>query len=105
MAMHRFKEGTMNKPEIVALIAQQANVTRKTAEIALQALVKSIHTALQNESGKIHIASLGTFKVLDIDPRRGVNPRTGEEMTIPAMRVPRFTPAKALKESVQADAT
>ena len=90
----------MTKPEIIAYVSEQADISKRTAATVLDSLVGAIHESLKDK-GKIKIASLGTFRVLDLDARRGVNPRTGEEMTIPAMRVPRFTPAKALKEAVR----
>lgn len=91
----------MTKPEIVALISQRAEISRKDAANVLDALVKAVHSSLKNDSGRIRIAALGTFRVLDLNARKGVNPRTGKTMTIPAMRVPRFTAAKALKEAVR----
>jgi DNA-binding protein HU-beta len=89
----------MTKPEIIAYVSEHAQISKKTAATALDALVSAIHDALRS-NGKIKIALLGTFRALDLHARQGVNPRTGQAMTIPAMRVPRFTAAKALKEAV-----
>jgi len=91
----------MTKPEMIAYVAQHAGITKKVATTVLDAIVKSVHATLKADKGTVRIASLGTFKVLALGPRKGVNPRTGKEMTIPAMRVPRFSPAKALREVVQ----
>jgi len=91
----------MTKPEMVALISQQASISKKAASNALEAIVKTIHSTLKAKEGRIRISSLGTFRVLNINARKGVNPRTGKKMTIPAMRVPRFSAAKALKEAVK----
>ncbi len=91
----------MTKPELIAHIAENADITKKKAAVVLDSLVETVHSALKIKNGKIRISDLGTFRVVSMNARRGVNPRTGEEMTIPAMKVPRFTPAKALKESVQ----
>lgn len=90
----------MTKPEIVAAIAQKAEITKKAAVVVLDTIVKSVHSSLSGEKGKIRIASLGTFKVIKINERKGVNPRTGKEMIIPAMQLPRFYAAKALKKAV-----
>jgi DNA-binding protein HU-beta len=90
----------MNKPEMVNLIADEAQITKKAATLALETLVDAVKKSLKSNSGKIKISELGTFRVLELKARAGVNPRTGKKMTIPAMRVPRFTPAKALKEVV-----
>jgi DNA-binding protein HU-beta len=91
----------MTKPEIIALISERAEISKKTAGVVLSTLVNVIHSSLKENGGKIRISSLGTFKVLELNARRGVNPRTGKEMTIPAMRLPRFYPSKALKETLR----
>jgi DNA-binding protein HU-beta len=91
----------MTKPELVTRIAENANITKKKADLALHSIVSVIHEALGQKNGRIRISDLGTFRVLDLKPRKGVNPRTGKSMTIPAMKVPRFSPSNALKEIVQ----
>lgn len=91
----------MTKPEMVSLISEKAEISKKAAAAVLDTLVGAIHTSLQQRGGKIRISSLGTFKVIEVNARRGVNPRTGKDMTIPAMKLPRFYPAKALKETVK----
>jgi DNA-binding protein HU-beta len=91
----------MTKPEMVTLISEKAEISKKAAAAVLDTLVSAIHSSLKKEGGKFRISSLGTFKVIAVNARRGVNPRTGKDMTIPAMRLPRFYPAKALKESVK----
>ena len=91
----------MTKPEIIARIAERADITKKAAEKVLDTIVQTVHDSLTDEKGRIRISTLGTFRVLEMNARDGVNPRTGKKMIIPAMRVPRFTPAKALKELVR----
>jgi DNA-binding protein HU-beta len=91
----------MTKPEIVSLIAERADITKKAATAVLDTLVNAIHSSLTEKEGKIRISALGTFRVIEMNARRGVNPRTGKDMTIPAMRLPRFSASKALKLAVQ----
>jgi DNA-binding protein HU-beta len=91
----------MTKPEIITLISERADISKKAAARVLDTFVDAVHTSLNDKVGKIRISSLGTFRVVEMEARRGVNPRTGKDMIIPAMRVPRFTPAKALKEIVK----
>ncbi len=91
----------MTKPQLVARIAKSAGITRKAAAAVLAAVTREVREALSDDNGKIRISELGTFKVIELAPRRGVNPRTGQEMTIPAMKLPRFYPAKSLKHAVQ----
>jgi DNA-binding protein HU-beta len=90
----------MTKPEIVQLISERAGISKKAATQVLDAFVKTIHNSLKAGNGKIRISQLGTFRVVEMNARRGVNPQTLEEMTIPPMRLPRFSPAKALKRTV-----
>ncbi len=91
----------MTKPEIVTLISERADITKKAAATVLDTIVSTIHSSLKSAKGKIRISDLGTFRVIEMNSRKGVDPRTGKKMTIPAMRLPRFTAAKALKEIVK----
>ena len=91
----------MTKPEIVTRISQDAGITKKAANAALSSLVQAVHSALKQKNGKIRIANLGTFRVISLKARKGVNTRTGKPMTISAMRVPRFSSSVSLKDSVQ----
>jgi DNA-binding protein HU-beta len=91
----------MTRPELISRMADNANITKKKADLALKSIITTIHDALGDKNGRIRISDLGTFRVLDLKPRKGVNPRTGKSMTIPAMKVPRFSPSKSLKEAVR----
>ncbi len=91
----------MTKPDIVAHIAKNTNISKKKANLVLDAIVGKIHDSLSNGEGKIRISDLGTFRVLEKQERAGVNPRTLKEMKIPSMKVPRFTPSRSLKELVK----
>jgi len=91
---------TMNKPEMVSLIAGEADITKKAATQVLDTLVNTVHSSLKKRNGRIRISALGTFRVIEMNPRKGVNPRTGKKMTIPAMRLARFSPARSLKLAV-----
>jgi DNA-binding protein HU-beta len=74
----------MKKPEIISFVSDRAKISKKAAEAVLDIFVSSIHIQLR-EAGKVRIRDLGTFRVINMDARKGVNPRTGKEMTIPAM--------------------
>ncbi|MFC1833272.1 HU family DNA-binding protein [Thermodesulfobacteriota bacterium] len=89
----------MTKPELLSLISERADITKKAANLALSTIVEVVHSSLQDK-GKIRISHLGTFRVLHLKPRKGVNPRTGKAMKIPALTVPRFSPAKSLKRAI-----
>ena len=87
----------MNKHELVSVIAQNAELSKKDAENALAATVDAITKALA-EGDKVQIVGFGTFEVRERAARTGKNPRTGEEIEIAASKVPAFKAGKALKD-------
>jgi DNA-binding protein HU-beta len=90
----------MNTAELVSIVVEKANVTKKVAAAVVQSITGAIHESLKKH-GEIKISGLGTFKVLAMKARNGVNPRTLRKMQIPAMKLPRFRAAKALKDAVK----
>jgi DNA-binding protein HU-beta len=90
----------MTKAELVTYIAEEAEISKKAAGIALDSVVSAIHDAL-SKGDKIRIADLGSFSVVTRQARKGVNPRTGKPIDIPATKAPKFTAAKALKDAVK----
>ena len=91
----------MTKAQVVTKIAKEANITKKAAAMALDALIEAIQDALKKKEGKIRIADLGTFRVVKKKARTGVNPQTKQKIKIPATKVPRFSASRALKEAVK----
>lgn len=89
----------MNKTELVAAVAEKAEVTKKDADKVVTALLDTVTEALA-EGDKIQIVGFGTFEVRARDAREGKNPRTGEKITIAASKVPAFKAGKALKDIV-----
>ena len=95
-----FKEATVvNKTELVANVAETAGLTKKDAEKAVNALFTTVQQALV-EGDKIQIIGFGTFEVKERAARTGRNPRTGEDIQIPASKNPVFKAGKALKDAV-----
>ena len=90
----------MTKAELVAKIAKDADITRKAAAVSLEALVRAIHGSLKKDD-KIRVLDLGSFSVVQRKARAGVNPQTGKKLKIQAMKAPKFSAAKALKETVK----
>jgi DNA-binding protein HU-beta len=90
----------MNTAELVFSVAENANVTKKVAAAVVKSITGAIHDSLKRH-GEIRIAGLGTFRVLAMKARNGVNPRTLGKMKIPAMKLPRFSAAKSLKDAVK----
>lgn len=91
----------MKKAELVAAVAQTADITKKDAEKAVSAVLDVITKALV-EGDKVQLVGFGTFEVRHRDARTGKNPATGEEIQIAAANVPAFKAGKALKDAVKA---
>ena len=89
----------MNKQELVANVAEQANLTKKDAEKAVNAIFETIKGAL-SEGDRVQLIGFGTFEVKTRQARKGRNPQTGQEIKIPASKTPVFKAGKALKDSV-----
>lgn len=89
----------MNKTELIASVAEKAGMTKKDAEKAINALFSSVEDALANDD-KVQIIGFGTFEVKSREERKGRNPQTGKEITIPASKTPVFKAGKGLKDVV-----
>lgn len=89
----------MNKAELIEQIAQEAGISKAEAGRALEAAVSSITCELKR-GRSIQLVGFGTFSVGARAERIGRNPRTGESITIAAVRVPKFAPGKTLKEAL-----
>lgn len=87
----------MNKAELVSVIAEKTDMTKKDAEKALNAVLSAIEEALK-KGDKVQLVGFGTFEVKERAARKGRNPQTGQEIEIPASKVPVFKPGKLLKE-------
>ena len=89
----------MNKAELIATVAEIAGLSKKDSEKAVNATFDTITAAL--EAGeKVSLVGFGAFDVKARAARMGRNPRTKEEVEIPASRVPQFKAGKALKDAV-----
>ena len=80
----------MTKSELVDQVADRAELTKQDAARAIDAVLATVEDALRRGS-EVTVAGFGKFHVSDRGARKGVNPRTGEPIEIPASRVPRFT--------------
>ncbi len=89
----------MNKSELVALIAEKAELSKKDSEKALVATIETITETLA-KGEKIQLVGFGTFDVSERKERTGVNPSTKEKIVIPASKSPKFKAGKALKDAV-----
>ncbi|NWF52749.1 MAG: HU family DNA-binding protein [Nitrospirae bacterium] len=90
----------MTKAELIDKIASGAGLSKADAGKALDTTLNSIKSALK-KGQKVTLVGFGTFSVTKRKSRKGRNPRTGDIITIPAAKVPKFTSGKALKDAVR----
>ncbi|GEK16214.1 HU family DNA-binding protein [Aliivibrio fischeri] len=88
----------MNKANLIDSIAEQADLTKKQAYDALDALTLTITDALSHGED-VSLIGFGTFKISERAARTGRNPKTGEAIQIRASKIPSFKAGKALKEA------
>ena len=91
----------MNKTELVAAVAEQADISKKDAEKVLEAFVDVV-TEEMKKGEKVQLVGFGTFEVSERAAREGRNPQTGKTMKIEACKAPKFKAGKALKDAVNA---
>ncbi|WP_017414765.1 MULTISPECIES: HU family DNA-binding protein [Clostridium] len=89
----------MNKSELVTSMAEKAGLTKKETETFLKAFIDSVEEALSNGE-KVQLVGFGTFETRERAARTGRNPRTKEEIQIPASKVPVFKAGKEFKDIV-----
>ncbi len=89
----------MTRAELVAAVAEETGLDRKKADRVVATTFEIIKSALIG-GDKVQVIGFGTFENRDRSPRKGRNPRTGEEIDIPASKLPSFKAGKTFKEAV-----
>ena len=89
----------MNKTELVAAVAAKAELSKKDAEQAVNSLFDVITETLK-QGDKVQLVGFGSFEVRERAARKGRNPQTKQESTIPASKLPVFKAGKALKDTI-----
>ena len=89
----------MNKTELIAAVAEKSGLSKKDSEAAVVATIAAITEALKAED-KVQIVGFGAFETKVRAERMGRNPKTGEDIPIPATKVPAFKAGKARKDAV-----
>lgn len=90
----------MNKADIISKVNEVLGGTKADAERAVECMIDSVVSSLK-KGDEVSIAGLGIFSAKMRPARQGRNPRTGENIEVPAMRVPKFRASKALKDAVK----
>jgi DNA-binding protein HU-beta len=98
--VHVIKNNSMNKSEIVDAVHEKLGTSKADAERAVETMIDSI-TDTMKKGEEVSVSGLGIFSVKERAARTARNPRTGESVDVPAMKVPKFRPAKALKDAVK----
>ena len=91
----------MNKTDLINVVEQEAEISKKAAEAAVNATLAAIAGALK-AGDKVQLIGFGTFEVKEVAAREGRNPKTGETIKIAAAKKPAFTASKVLKDQVNA---
>lgn len=89
----------MNRAELIEYVAEEMEITKVDAGRFVEIFLHAIYTNVRREGVKI--SGLGTFSAVKRKARKGRNPRTGEEIRIPAKWAPVFKPGSALREAVK----
>jgi DNA-binding protein HU-beta len=90
----------MSKSEFVDAVASAADLSKKDAAAAVDAVLGTIESELKG-GGEVSFTGFGKFHVAQRGAREGRNPRTGETMQIAATKVPRFTAGSGLKKAIK----
>ena len=89
----------MNKTELIAAVAEKTGLTKKDAERVVSATFETVTESLK-KGEKVSVSGFGIFEVKTREARIGRNPRTKEEIKIPATKLPAFKASKTLKDGV-----
>ncbi len=89
----------MTKADLIDEVARNSDLSKKDAEVIVQAVLDSIVESLKN-GGKVELRGFGSFRLRERASRQGRNPKTGEKVFVPAKKVPYFKPGKDLKELI-----
>ena len=90
----------MNKKELVEQVAERSSLSKNKAELAVNAFIHQTQDALAM-GDVLQLIGFGTFSVTDRAARKGRNPQTGQEIHIPACKMPQFKPGNKLKDAVK----
>lgn len=90
----------MTKDNLVQVLAKKTGMSKKLANESLDVLLEEISKSL-SKGKEVILTGFGRFEVKTLKERKGVNPRTGEKMKIPPVKVPKFRPGRRLKDAVK----
>jgi DNA-binding protein HU-beta len=89
----------MNKAQLVDAVAEKTELSKTKAEQAIKSTLECISQELE-DGGSVQLIGFGTFSVSERSARTGINPKTKEQIQIPAKKVAKFKPGKQLAETI-----
>lgn len=89
----------MGKTDLIEAVAKATGLEKTKAKASVEATIDTITKELK-KNNRVQLTGFGTFSTSRRKKRMGVNPKTGAKITIPARKVPKFTPGKALKDAI-----
>ena len=89
----------MNKKQLIEKMVEKTGLSKKDTELFLKSFIETVEEELK-DGGKIQLVGFGSFEVVERAARKGRNPRTKEEIDIPASKAPKFKPASAFKKLI-----
>lgn len=89
----------MNKKELVQIVAESGNLTKKESEKIITIILETIIKAV-SEGEKVTLVGFGSFEARERQAKQGVHPKTGKKLEIPSARVPTFSVGKFFKDRV-----
>jgi DNA-binding protein HU-beta len=89
----------MNKSQLIEAVASDSGLTKVDSARAIESLLDTVTRTLK-KGDEVVITGFGKFSVVDRSARQGVNPRTGERVTIKASKAPKFSAGASLKQAV-----
>jgi DNA-binding protein HU-beta len=90
-------KNTVRREHLAQKISEKFDLPKKTSVEILNYFVELVTSNLK-QGNRVKLPGFGTFKVRERKARTAINPKTGEKITVPATKVPKFTPAKELKQ-------
>ncbi|MCB1216943.1 MAG: HU family DNA-binding protein [bacterium] len=89
----------LGKTELIDAVAKATKLEKTKAKAVIEATIDVITKELK-KNGRVQLTGFGTFSTSRRKKRMGVNPKTGDKITIPARKVPKFTAGKALRDTI-----
>ena len=91
----------MNKAELITAVSNKVTVSKNDIDEVITAFTNAITNALV-DGDRVTLSGFGTYEVVERAARTARNPKTGEPISVPASKVPKFKPGKTLKNAIKA---